>query len=202
MERQNENMLGLLSAGFVGTAIGLLALSMADEGDTMKVLTAVLNTQFWLTTHVPITIGYGWCLVTSVLSRDACGTGHKQTGQTNSKKSNPFARNTGLNSPSVYRNRNHSRRNLGRPVMGRFWGWDPKENGALLIVLWLVWIIHGKIAGQFSPTTVTMGLSFLSVMVNFSMDRGQSFGCRPSFLRIYWEPVLGTRAFFTLLEMP
>jgi ABC-type transport system involved in cytochrome c biogenesis permease subunit len=25
---------------------------------------------------------------------------------------------------------------------GRFWGWDPKENGALIIVLWNVLILH------------------------------------------------------------
>src|SRR5208282_4065317 len=25
---------------------------------------------------------------------------------------------------------------------GRFWGWDPKENGAVLIVLWNAMILH------------------------------------------------------------
>ena len=25
---------------------------------------------------------------------------------------------------------------------GRFWGWDPKENGALMIVLWNAYILH------------------------------------------------------------
>ena len=25
---------------------------------------------------------------------------------------------------------------------GRFWGWDPKENGALMIVLWNAFILH------------------------------------------------------------
>ena len=27
---------------------------------------------------------------------------------------------------------------------GRFWGWDPKENGALLIVLWNAVILHAR----------------------------------------------------------
>jgi hypothetical protein len=27
---------------------------------------------------------------------------------------------------------------------GRFWGWDPKENGALLIVLWNAAILHAR----------------------------------------------------------
>jgi cytochrome c biogenesis factor len=30
---------------------------------------------------------------------------------------------------------------------GRFWGWDPKENGALLIVLWNAIILHARWAG-------------------------------------------------------
>ena len=31
---------------------------------------------------------------------------------------------------------------------GRFWGWDPKENGALLIVLWNALILHARWAGM------------------------------------------------------
>jgi len=27
---------------------------------------------------------------------------------------------------------------------GRFWGWDPKENGALIIVLWNALILHAR----------------------------------------------------------
>src|SRR6266545_497670 len=30
---------------------------------------------------------------------------------------------------------------------GRFWGWDPKENGALLIVLWNALILHARWGG-------------------------------------------------------
>ena len=30
---------------------------------------------------------------------------------------------------------------------GRFWGWDPKENGALIIVLWNVLILHARMGG-------------------------------------------------------
>ncbi len=167
MELKMKNMLGFLSAGFMGTAVGLLGLSMAGEGDTMKVLTAVLNTQFWLATHVLcITIGYGWCLVTSVLSHIML------VGQATGKLDRPTLKNL-----------THAQGTLALTALlftatgtilggiwadqswGRFWGWDPKENGAMLIVLWLVWIIHGKIAGQFSKLAVSMGLSFLSVIV-------------------------------------
>jgi hypothetical protein len=30
---------------------------------------------------------------------------------------------------------------------GRFWGWDPKENGAILIVIWNAIILHARWAG-------------------------------------------------------
>lgn len=30
---------------------------------------------------------------------------------------------------------------------GRFWGWDPKENGALMIVLWNALILHARWGG-------------------------------------------------------
>ncbi len=30
---------------------------------------------------------------------------------------------------------------------GRFWGWDPKENGAVLIVIWNALILHARWAG-------------------------------------------------------
>jgi ABC-type transport system involved in cytochrome c biogenesis permease subunit len=30
---------------------------------------------------------------------------------------------------------------------GRFWGWDPKENGALMIVLWNAAILHARWGG-------------------------------------------------------
>ena len=33
---------------------------------------------------------------------------------------------------------------------GRFWGWDPKENGALLIVLWNALILHARWGGLVS----------------------------------------------------
>jgi cytochrome c biogenesis factor len=31
---------------------------------------------------------------------------------------------------------------------GRFWGWDPKENGALIIVLWNAMILHARWGGM------------------------------------------------------
>ncbi len=43
---------------------------------------------------------------------------------------------------------------------GRFWGWDPKENGALMIVLWSLIILHARMGGYIRD----FGLCVLSVI--------------------------------------
>ena len=42
---------------------------------------------------------------------------------------------------------------------GRFWGWDPKENGAMLIVLWNALILHArwdKMVGDYGTSVLAM----------------------------------------------
>jgi ABC-type transport system involved in cytochrome c biogenesis permease subunit len=48
---------------------------------------------------------------------------------------------------------------------GRFWGWDPKENGALLIVLWLLWALHARISGNLKRIPYVTAIAALSVIV-------------------------------------
>jgi len=43
---------------------------------------------------------------------------------------------------------------------GRFWGWDPKENGALLICLWEIMILHARLGGYIRDR----GLAVLAVL--------------------------------------
>ena len=45
---------------------------------------------------------------------------------------------------------------------GRFWGWDPKENGAVLIVIWNALILHARWAG----IAKARGVAMLSVIGN------------------------------------
>jgi hypothetical protein len=43
---------------------------------------------------------------------------------------------------------------------GRFWGWDPKENGALIIVLWTALVLHARsarMAGQRGMAILAVG---------------------------------------------
>lgn len=170
MEYRLKNLLGLLCAAISGIGLGLLALSMQSEGDNMKVLGAVLNTQFWLTVHVLcITIGYGWCLVTSLLAHlILCA---QALGKVTEEQLLRLRRSQGTLALTAL-----LFTTVGTILggvwadqsWGRFWGWDPKENGALLIVLWLVWVLHGKIAGQIGANMASALYGFLSVIVGLA----------------------------------
>jgi hypothetical protein len=45
---------------------------------------------------------------------------------------------------------------------GRFWGWDPKENGALMIVIWNALILHMRWGGMVK----VRGMAILAVFGN------------------------------------
>jgi hypothetical protein len=47
---------------------------------------------------------------------------------------------------------------------GRFWGWDPKENGALIIVLWNALVLHARWGGMIKER----GLAVLAVAGNIT----------------------------------
>lgn len=146
-----------------GGALCLLLVSHThdQDGDNLMMLSAVLNTNFWLVTHVIcITLGYAFCLITSVLAHISL----LKPEQKLSKHMNVMAiislllATLGTVLGGIWADQS----------WGRFWGWDPKENGALLIVLWLIWILHGKISGHMNAVFVKMGLAYLSVIVALS----------------------------------
>jgi ABC-type transport system involved in cytochrome c biogenesis permease subunit len=136
----------------LASGAGVLALLVAfglSSGDTMPVLQAVLDTQFWLGTHViSVTLGYTATMVAGLL-----GIVYLIAGWAGSDP--------------------RSLRELYRSVYGatcfgilfsfvgtvlgglwaddswgRFWGWDPKENGALLIVIWNAMMLHARWDGM------------------------------------------------------
>jgi ABC-type transport system involved in cytochrome c biogenesis permease subunit len=48
---------------------------------------------------------------------------------------------------------------------GRFWGWDPKENGALLIVLWQLMMVHMRLSGLAKPAEFALGMALNNIIV-------------------------------------
>jgi cytochrome c biogenesis factor len=51
---------------------------------------------------------------------------------------------------------------------GRFWGWDPKENGALLIVLWNAVILHARWGGMIRQRGLMAMAVFGNIITSFS----------------------------------
>ena len=117
----------------------------------MEVLQAVLDTNFWLATHVVvITIGYAATFLAGFLGivYSSCGRLHARSRQCHSRKALRrmiygvvcFAilfSFVGTVLGGIWADQS----------WGRFWGWDPKENGALLIVLWNALILHARWGG-------------------------------------------------------
>ncbi|MBI4309052.1 MAG: cytochrome c biogenesis protein CcsA [Candidatus Omnitrophica bacterium] len=166
IERFNKQWLGLVVAGISGTVLLFIASKYSAEGDTLKMLVAVLNSNFWLATHVTtITMGYGAACVAGIL-------GHIWLVQAALNKKQEVLSNTyavmmgilGLALTLTFLGTN-----LGGiwadQSWGRFWGWDPKENGALMIVLWSAMLFHARIAKMIGPVGMAAGTVLGMVVV-------------------------------------
>lgn len=164
--RNKDKTLPLFIASGLGLLLHLLAFSNDQNGDNMMMLTAVLNTNFWLATHVIcISIGYAFCLITSAVAHFILWQGIRTKPTIQLEQSlkkivlwSLLLCTLGTILGGIWADQS----------WGRFWGWDPKENGALLIVLWLIWFIHGRLSGQMSTLVWLGGLAYLSVIVGLS----------------------------------
>ncbi|MBI3602761.1 MAG: cytochrome c biogenesis protein CcsA [Candidatus Omnitrophica bacterium] len=158
IERFNRQWLGIVTSAIGGTVLLFIAGKYSAEGDTLKMLIAVLNSNFWLGTHVTtITMGYGATCVGGVL-------GHIWLLQAAVGKSNPILEKTHktiLGILGLALTLTFLGTNLGGiwadQSWGRFWGWDPKENGALMIVLWTAMLFHSRVAKIIGPRGLAIG---------------------------------------------
>lgn len=154
LERMFKNGLGALGAAAIGFLTQIIALHLSAQGDTMEMMRAVLDSNFWLATHVvTVTMGYS-----STFLSGALAIGFILRGLFSKSFSEESAQNLtrmvyGIVCFSAFFSF------LGTVLggiwadqsWGRFWGWDPKENGALMIVLWNALILHvwwGKLVGR------------------------------------------------------
>ncbi len=143
------NLVAAIAGGLtLGVAYGL------DSGDTMHVLQAVLDTQFWLSTHViTVTLGYGATFLAGLLGTFAIVhrgwaelTGREDAAAAGDIQDRLFRMNYGVVCFALFFSF------IGTVLgglwaddsWGRFWGWDPKENGALMIVLWNAAVLHAR----------------------------------------------------------
>ncbi len=155
------NMIAAIS-GFGGL---LIAYFLAAGGDTIGVLQAVLDTQFWLATHVVlITLGYAATFVAGflgvlfvlggVLTRNLDDIDRKDLGRMmyGATCFAIFCSFIGTILGGLWAD----------DSWGRFWGWDPKENGALIIVLWNAVLLHAR----WDKMVAERGLAVLAIFGN------------------------------------
>jgi ABC-type transport system involved in cytochrome c biogenesis permease subunit len=120
------------------------------DGDTMEMLQAVLDTNLWLATHVVcITMGYVAMFVAGILAILYVLRGVLDRRFDKKTASSISSMIYGVTCFAVIFSFVGTM--LGGiwadQSWGRFWGWDPKENGALLIVIWSAIALHSRWGG-------------------------------------------------------
>ena len=157
---------GLLIGSLSGIILHYISFGYASDGDTFGVLVAVLNSNFWLATHVTtITTRYGTTIIASLVGHlyllKAAWNSNKEELKSifNIMLATTFIAlfftMFGTILGGIW----------GDQSWGRFWGWDPKENGALLIVMWLLMMLHLKISGWVKGAGYALGLVLANITV-------------------------------------
>jgi ABC-type transport system involved in cytochrome c biogenesis permease subunit len=171
LERIYRDGIGIVASSAVGFSTQIIAHHLALGGDTMEMLRAVLDTNFWLATHVVvITAGYsamffaGFLAILYVLrglfTRTLSGTTAKALtrmvyGIVCFATLFSFV---GTILGGIWADQS----------WGRFWGWDPKENGALLIVIWCAIILHARWGGMVGERGLMALTIFGNIVTSFS----------------------------------
>ncbi len=167
LEIKNKNGIFNLLTSIVGSGFLFLAFGFEGHNDSMGMLVAVLDTSFWLATHVlTISIGYGMSLVLSLLAHLSL-----------LKRSKLISTNYDFQFPLYTLTLYALFFSILGTILGgiwadqswgRFWGWDPKENGALFLCLWLLFVLHGKINRRFKDVLLDTLLAITGPVVNLA----------------------------------
>jgi len=179
LERIYRLGIGTIVASFAGFMTLLIAHNLALGGDTMEMLRAVLDTNFWLATHVVVvTLGYASTFFAGLLAilyiflglftpllRQSVTTGRNvEIGKALGKMVYGIVCFATLFSfvgtvlGGIWADQS----------WGRFWGWDPKENGALLIVIWNAMILHARWGGIVRERGLMNMAVFGNIITSFS----------------------------------
>lgn len=150
LEKVYRNGVGAAMAALVGFSTLIIAHHLAMEGDTLEMMRAVLDSNFWLATHVVIiTFGYSAMFFAGTLAiaftlRGLFGRDFSPTAARSLSGMvygiTCFAALFSLVGTilgGIWADQS----------WGRFWGWDPKENGALMIVLMCAILLHARWGG-------------------------------------------------------
>jgi ABC-type transport system involved in cytochrome c biogenesis permease subunit len=171
LERIFRDGIGAACAGAIGFITLIIAHHLAGSGDTLEMLQAVLDTNIWLATHVvAITTGYAAMFLAGMLAIIYIVRGvftrslKKETADSLTRMTYGVVCFATLFSfvgtvlGGIWADQS----------WGRFWGWDPKENGAVLIVLWCAVILHARWGGFIKQRGLMIMAIFGNVVTSFS----------------------------------
>ncbi|XAM01648.1 cytochrome c biogenesis protein CcsA [Phycisphaeraceae bacterium D3-23] len=136
-----------LASSIVGVSTLFIAHNLAKDGDTMGVMQAVLDSNFWLGTHViTVTLGYAATFFAGFLALLYIVLG--MATPVLDKKSARLLVGMVYGTICFALLFSFVGTVLGGiwadQSWGRFWGWDPKENGAVMIVLMNAITLHAR----------------------------------------------------------
>ncbi len=171
LEAIYRNGIGSATAAINGFLTLVIAHHLSLGGDTMEMMRAVLDSNFWLATHVVvITLGYsatflaGGLALIYVLRKFIFGQLEASTGKALTGMIYGIVCFATLFSfvgtilGGIWADQS----------WGRFWGWDPKENGALLIVIWNAVILHARWGGMIRERGLVVMAIFGNIVTAWS----------------------------------
>ncbi len=151
LEYVYKNAVGSVAAGIIGFATLQIAHHLSLAGDTLEMMRAVLDSNFWLATHVIVVVaGYsatflaGFLAIIYIFRGLFTRTLDKATADSLTRMVYGIVCFATLFSfvgtilGGIWADQS----------WGRFWGWDPKENGAMIIVIWNAIILHARWGGM------------------------------------------------------
>ncbi len=171
LERFYKDGIGSAVASAMAFITLVIAHNLSLGGDTMEMMRAVLDTNFWLATHVVVvTLGYASTFVAGFLAIVYLARGIF-TSTLSEATAKGLARMVygivcfatlfsfvGTVLGGIWADQS----------WGRFWGWDPKENGALLIVIWNATILHARWGGMIKERGLMNMAIFGNIVTSFS----------------------------------
>jgi len=150
LERFFRNGVGAAMAAMIGICTLIIANHLAVDGDTLELMRAVLDSNFWLATHVIIiTKGYSAMFLAGALGMLFAIRAVFVPSFDKAEVRFLSGAVYGITCFAVLFN-------LVGTILGgiwadqswgRFWGWDPKENGALMIVIMGAILLHARWGG-------------------------------------------------------
>jgi ABC-type transport system involved in cytochrome c biogenesis permease subunit len=170
LELFHKNSIGTAVSCIVGFCTLLVAHHLSLSGDTLEMMRAVLDSNFWLATHVIIiTLGYSATFLAGAIGIIYLFV---RIFITVPKSINDSLRGMAYGIICFALFASFIGTVLGGiwadQSWGRFWGWDPKENGALLIVLWNGIILHARLGGMIREKGMMVMAVFGNIVTSWS----------------------------------